>query len=89
MRQRRPLYHCVAGVEPNDLAQSDPESEQWLWRNLPSSLGSARVPIKTAPTRVSDFMSFDATETSFIPLRSWRRAQQPPAIRSRIGAVVV
>jgi len=34
-------------------------------------------------------MSSDATETSFIPLRSWRRAQQPPAIRSRIGAVVV
>ena len=38
---------------------------------------------------VSDFMGSDATETSFIPLPSWRRAQQPPAIRSRIGAVVV
>jgi len=38
---------------------------------------------------VSDFMSSDATETSFILLRSWRRAQQPPSIRSRIGAVVV
>ena len=34
-------------------------------------------------------MCFDATQTSFIPLRSCRRAQQPPAIRSRIGAVVV
>jgi len=34
-------------------------------------------------------MSFDATDTSFIPLRSWRRAQQSPAIWSRIGPVVV
>jgi len=34
-------------------------------------------------------MSSDGTESSFIPLRSWRRGQQPPAIRSRIGAVVV
>jgi len=34
-------------------------------------------------------MSYDATETSFIPLRSRRRAQQSPAIRSRIGAMVV
>ena len=39
--------------------------------------------------KVSDFMSFDATETSFIPPRSWRRAQRSRAIRSRIGAVVV
>ena len=34
-------------------------------------------------------MGFDATETSFVPLRSWRRAQQPPAIGSRIGPAVV
>jgi len=34
-------------------------------------------------------MSLNATETSFILLRSWRRAQQPPAIGSRIGRVVV
>jgi len=34
-------------------------------------------------------MSFDATETSFIPLRGRRRAQQSPAIRSRVGPVVV
>jgi len=47
------------------------------------------VPIKTTPRRVSDFMSFDATERSFIPLRNWRRAQQPLAIGSRSGAVVV
>jgi len=40
-------------------------------------------------TRVSDFLGFDATEMSFIPLRIWRRAQQSPAIRFRIGAVVV
>ena len=34
-------------------------------------------------------MSSDVTETSFIPLRSYRRAQQPPAIGSRIGPAVV
>ena len=45
--------------------------------------------VKTTLTRVSDFLSIDATETYFIPLRSWRRAQQSPAIRLRIGAVVV
>jgi len=85
------LYHssCQAGIEANNLAQSDSESAQWLWRNLTSSSGSARVSIKTTLTRVSDFLSSDATETSFIPLRSWRRAQQSPAIRFRIGAVVV
>jgi len=43
----------------------------------------------TTLTRVSDFLSSDATETSLIPLRSWRRAQRSPAIRIRIGAVVV
>jgi len=85
MRQRRTLYRRVAGVRVNNLPQSDPESAQRLWRNLTSGSGIARVPIKTTPTRVSDFMSFDATETSFIPLRSWRQYQQPPAIGSRIG----
>jgi len=49
----------------------------------------ARVSIKTTLTRVSDFLSFDTTEISFIPLRSWRRAQQPPTIRLWIEAVVV
>jgi len=89
MLQRRPLYRWVAGVEPNNPPQSDPGSERWLWRNLPSRSGIARVSIKTTLTRVSDFLSCDATETSFIPLRSRRRAQQPPAIGSRIGQPVV
>jgi len=85
------LYHssCQAGIEANNLPQSDSESAQWSWRNLTSSSGSTRGPLKTTLTRVSDFLSSDATETSFIPLRSWRRAQQSPAIRSRIGPVVV
>ena len=38
---------------------------------------------------VSDIMGSDATETSFIPLRSWHRAEQSPAIISSIGQVVV
>ena len=45
--------------------------------------------VKTTLTRVSDFLSIDATETYLIPLRSWRRAQQSPAIGSRIGPAVV
>jgi len=90
MRQRRLLYRCIAGVEANNLRQSDPGSEQWLCRNPPSRSGRARVlPRQTTPIIVSDFMSSDGTEMSFIPLRSWCRGQQPPAIRSRIGAVVV
>ena len=34
-------------------------------------------------------MGLDATETYLIPPHSWRQAQQPPAIRSRIGQLVV
>jgi len=56
---------------------------------MPLRSGIARVSIKTTLTRVSDFLTFDATEMSFIPARSGRRAQQSPAIRFRIGAVVV
>jgi len=80
---------CVAGAEPNNLPQSDSGLVQRSWRNLPSSSGIPRVPIKTTPRMVSDFMSLDATEASFIPLRRWRRAQQSPAIGSRIGSVLV
>jgi len=84
------LYHCEAGVEANNLLQSDPGLEQWLYRNLPSGAGRARVlPIKTTPIIVSDFISSDGTEMSFIPLRSWHRGQWSRAIRLRIGAVVV
>jgi len=89
MPQRRPLYRCVAGIEPNDLPQSESGSELWLWRNLPSRSGIARVPIKTTLTRVSDFLSVDAIETSFIPLCSQRRAQRSPVLGSRFGAVGV
>jgi len=45
--------------------------------------------IEISSTEDSDLLSFDATQASFIPLRSWRRAQQPPAIRFRIGALAV
>jgi len=34
-------------------------------------------------------MGLDATETFFLPPRSWRRAQHPPAIGFRIGLAVV
>jgi len=85
------LYHssCQAGIEANNLLQSDSESAQWSWRNLTSTSGSPRVCQKTTLTRVSDFLSSDATGTSIIPLRSWCRARRCPAIRFRIGAVVV
>ena len=46
--------------------------------------------IKTTLTSwVSYFMGIEVTETYPIPPRSWFRAQKPPAIRSRIGVVVV
>jgi len=45
--------------------------------------------VKTTLTRVSDFLNIQATETYPIPLRTWHRAQQSPAIGFRIGAVVV
>jgi len=83
------LYLCVAGVEPNNLPQSDLGSAVRLWRNLTWSSWSARGPIKTTPTSVSNFMDFDTTRMSFILLRSWYSGQESPAIRSRIGAVVV
>ena len=34
-------------------------------------------------------MSFDGVGTYHIPLRSWRQAQQPPAIRIGIRQAVV
>jgi len=37
MPQRRPLYRCVAGVEPNNLPQTELKSVRRLWSNLPSS----------------------------------------------------
>jgi len=86
MRQSRPLYLWGAGVEPNNPPQSDPESAERLWRNQPSSSGTCR---KTTFRRVGGFMGFDATETYLIPPRSWSRAQQPSAIRSRIGPPVM
>ena len=36
-----------------------------------------------------NFMNKDCGGMDLTPLGSWRRAQQSPAIRSRIGAVVV
>ena len=37
MPHRRPLYRCVAGVEPNNLPPTELESVMRLWSNLPSS----------------------------------------------------
>jgi len=47
------------------------------------------VSIKTTLKRVSDFLSFDATETPFIPLDSWHRAQEHPGVRFRIDCLAV
>jgi len=85
MRQGRRLYRCVAGVEPNNLQQTNPESVKWLWSNLQSS----KVRQLSLSTKASDFMGCHGTGTYFIPLRSWRRAQQPPANRIGIGHAVV
>ena len=37
MPQGRPLYRCVASVKPNNLPQTELESIQRSWSNLPSS----------------------------------------------------
>jgi len=89
MPQRRPLYRCLASADPDNLLESESGLVNWLWRNLPSSSGMARGPIKTTVTKVSNFMGFDATGMSFIPLCSWCQAQQPPVIRSRIRLALV
>jgi len=47
------------------------------------------VTIETPSREVSEILNFDATETSLIPLRSWRQAQQPTANRIGIHQVVV
>jgi len=39
MLQRRPLYSCVAGAVCNNILQSDPGSEEWLWGHLLLSSG--------------------------------------------------
>jgi len=36
MPQVRSPYHCVAGVESNNLPQTDLESVKWSWINQPS-----------------------------------------------------
>ena len=82
----RILYHSVAGVKPNNSPQSDPELVEWLWRNPPSSSSTGR---KITLKRASGFMCFDMTQTYLIPPRGWHQAQQPPAIGSRIGQLVV
>jgi len=77
------------GIGPNTLPQSEPDSSPRSCRNLiPISVSACR-PLKTAPKQVGHFMLLDATELFFIPLHSWRRAQPPPAIRSRISHPVV
>jgi len=46
MPQRRPLYRCVAGVEPNNLQQTESESVQRLWSNpLSSKIPPGCIPI--------------------------------------------
>ena len=50
---------------------------------------SARVLPKTPSTEDSDFLSFHAIRTYFIPLCSNRRAQQPPGNGIGIHPVVV
>jgi len=89
MRQARSSYWCVAGPEPNDVASSELESVKWLWRNLAWSPGIASIPSQPSLRVDSDFMSIDAPETYLIPACSWRRAQQRPGDRIKIGYTVV
>ena len=85
MLQRRSLYFCVAGVEPNNLPQSDPGSEQWLWRNLPSSSEIATP----HPIQPCNFMNNIPLGMNLIPLDSWHRAQEHPSVKFRIDCLAV
>jgi len=67
MRPRCTIYQPVAGVNPNNYPQSDPELVKQLWWNLPSSSSTFT---KTSFRRVGGFMSLDATEKYLIPLGS-------------------
>ena len=85
MPQRCPLYHCVAGVEPNYLPSSDSGSEQWLWSNRYWVLGSpASLPIQPC-----NFMNNITPGMNLIPLDSWHRAQEPPCVGFRIDCLAV
>ena len=66
MRLGRTLYRCVARDEPNNIPQTELESVQRLWRNLP--LSEIRQGISS--TADHDFLSFHAMGTNLIPLRS-------------------
>jgi len=85
MPQRRPLYRCVAGVEPNNPPQSDPGSEQWLWRNLPSSSGIASI----SPLQPCNFMNNSPLGMNLIQLDSWHRAQEHACVGFRIDCMAV
>ena len=89
MRQRRTIFRRVAGVQPNNLLQSDPESDNRLWRNLPSSSVISMLSIMTTLKRVSYFLSFDATVTRFILLDIWHRAQEHHGVGFSIDCLAV
>jgi len=85
MRQRRPLYRCVAGVEPNNPTQSDPGSERWFWRNLSWSSEIASI----SPLQPCDFMNNSPLGMNLILLDSWHRAQEHAGVGFRIDCVAV
>jgi len=85
MLQRRSLYRCVAGVEPNILPQSEPGSEHWLWRNLPSSSKIANTP----PIQPWNFMNNIPLGMNLIPLDSWHRVQEPLSVGFKIDCLAV
>jgi len=66
MPQRRPSYRCVAGVEPNNLQQTESQSVSRLWSNLLSSICD-RQPCNS--------MSIDGVGMGLIPACSWRRVE--------------
>jgi len=63
MGQGRTLYRCVAGVEPNNLPQTEPTFIQPLWRNLQSSKIPAWIVPKTPSPEDSQILGVDVTGT--------------------------
>ena len=61
------LYRREAGVEPNNLQQTELEYVQPLWRNQPSSRILPGYYLCHLFTESSEILSFDATGTYLIP----------------------
>jgi len=90
MWHRQIFCHCVSGVRPNNLVNSDSESVKWLWRKLLSGfVGAIISKVKTALTSIGNLMCVNAMKAYIFPPHGCHRAKQPQVIRSQISEPAV